>query len=214
MLKPDSLIFDLDGTLWDALDTYLQSWNDGAKIENLNRVFTRDDLHYVMGWERSKVLSHLFPDMEENAREKVYSTINECRMKLMPVVGGVMYEGVREGLIKLSEKYKLFIVSNCPANLIVEFLKWADLEEYITDEMAHGVNSMPKHHNIKLLIDKHNLKSPVYIGDTQGDCIETRKVGLPFVLLTYGFGTTDDFDLKFDDFISFTEYFMNLEDFA
>lgn len=211
MLKPDSLIFDLDGTLWDALDTYLASWNEGAKIENLNRVFTREDLHYVMGWERAKVLSHFFPDLDEEAREKVYSTINECRMRLMPKFGGVLYEGVRDGLIKLSEKYKLFIVSNCPANLIIEFLKWADLQEYITDEMAHGVNSMPKHYNIKLLVDKYQLKHPIYIGDTLGDGIETRKAGLPYVLLTYGFGTTDDFDLKFDDFITFTEYFMNFE---
>ena len=103
-------------------------------------------------------------------------------------------------------------MSNCPKNLIHEFLKWADLVEFITDEMAHGVNSMPKHHNINLLVEKHNLSNPIYIGDTLGDGIETRKAGLPFVLLTYGFGTTDDYDLKFDDFITFTEYFMNLED--
>jgi len=212
MLKPDSLIFDLDGTLWDALDTYLESWNEGAKLENLNRTFTRDDLHYVMGWERTKVLNHMFPDEDKERQEDIYRTINECRLRLMPQKGGVLYKGVRDGLIRLSRKYKLFIVSNCPANLIVEFMKWADLEEYITDEMAHGVNSMPKHYNIKLLVDKHGLKSPVYIGDTLGDGLETRKAGLPFVLLTYGFGTTDDFDFKFDDFITFTEYFMNLED--
>lgn len=210
MLKPDSLIFDLDGTLWDALDTYLASWNEGSKLENLNRTFTRDDLHYVMGWERSKVLDHLFPGVEKERQEEIYRTINECRLKLMPELGGVLYDGVRDGLVKLSEKYKLFIVSNCPANLIVEFMKWANLEQYITDEMAHGVNSMPKHYNIKLLVDKHKLSNPVYIGDTEGDGLETRKAGLPFVLLTYGFGTTDDFDLKFDDFHSFTEYFMNL----
>jgi phosphoglycolate phosphatase len=69
---------------------------------------------------------------------------------------------------------------------------------------------MPKHHNIKLLIDKHNLQSPVYIGDTHGDSIETRKAGLPFVLLTYGFGTSDDYDLKFDNFESLTNHFINL----
>jgi phosphoglycolate phosphatase len=209
MLKPDSLIFDLDGTLWDALDTYLASWNEGARIEQLDRIFTRDDLHYVMGWERSRVLDHLFPGMDVDKQEKIYSTINECRLRLMPEMGGELYDGVREGLIRLAEKYKLFIVSNCPKNLIREFMKWANVEEYITDEMAHGVNSMPKHYNINLLVEKHNLSNPIYIGDTLGDGIETRKAGLPFVLLTYGFGTTDDYDLKFDDFRTLTEHFMN-----
>jgi len=210
MVKTDSLIFDLDGTLWDALDTYLASWNEGVKAENIDRVFTREDLHYVMGWERSKVLEHMFPETTIDRQEEIYRTINEYRIKLMPEMGGILYEGVREGLIKLADKYPLFIVSNCPKNLIVEFMKWADIEQYITDEMAHGVNSMPKHHNIKLLIDKHNLKSPVYIGDTDGDSLETRKAGLPFVLLTYGFGTSDDYDLKFDDFKSLTNYFLSL----
>lgn len=210
MLKPDSLIFDLDGTLWDALETYTASWNEGAKLENLDRVFTREDLHGVMGWERSKVLAHFFPDLDVETREKIYHTINERRIKLMPELGGKMYPGVYDGLIKLSEKYKLFIVSNCPENLIKVFLKWANLEKYITDEMAHGVNSMPKHYNINLLIEKHSLNTPIYIGDTLGDGVETRKAGIPFVLLSYGFGTTDDFDLKFDDFDTFTDYFMNL----
>lgn len=210
MNKPDSLIFDLDGTLWDALDTYLESWNLGAKAEKLERTFTRDDLHYVMGWERSKVLNHMFPGTSKERQEEIYKTINEFRLQIMPQRGGVLYEGVREGLIKLSEKYRLLIVSNCPANLITEFMKWADIEQYITDEMAHGVNSMPKHHNIKLLVDKHQLKNPIYVGDTHGDCIETRKAGLPFVLVTYGFGTSDDYDLKFDDFNAFTDYFISL----
>ena len=210
ILKPDSLIFDLDGTLWDAVDTYVYSWNEGARIEKLNRVFTRADLHFVMGWERAKVLSYFFPEMQVDEREKIYKTINDCRIKLMPKLGGLLYNGVRDGIIKLSEKYKLFIVSNCPENMILEFLKWADLEKYITDEMAHGVNSMPKHFNINLLVEKHNLKEALYIGDTLGDGLETRMAGLPFVFLSYGFGTTDDYDLKFDDFNSFTEYFLDL----
>jgi phosphoglycolate phosphatase len=210
MNKPDSLIFDLDGTLWDALDTYLESWNLGAKAENLNRTFTRHDLHYVMGWERSKVLDHMFPMTSKERQEEIYETINEFRLKIMPQMGGVLYEGVRDGLIKLSGKYQLLIVSNCPANLISEFMKWADIEQYITDEMAHGVNSMPKHHNIKLLVEKHQLKTPIYIGDTHGDSLETRKAGFPFVLVTYGFGTSDDYDLKFDGFNDLTNHFMNL----
>ena len=89
-------------------------------------------------------------------------------------------------------------------------MKWADLQDCFVDEMEHGVNSMPKSHNIKLLMDKHSLINPVYIGDTHGDSKDSRIARIPFVLVTYGFGTTDDFDQKFDDFNSLTNYFMDL----
>jgi len=210
MKKPDSLIFDMDGTLWDAVDSYVMSWNEGAKIENIDRVFTRSDLDHVMGWERGKVLPYMFPDKTVAEQERIYGTINRCRAAIIPKYGGVLYDGVREGIIELASQYKLFIVSNCPKGLIVEFMRWAGLQEYFVDEMAHGVNSMPKHHNIKLLMEKHHLKNPYYIGDTNGDSIDSETANIPFVLVTYGFGSTDKFDLKFIDFKSLTSHFIDL----
>ncbi len=209
--KPDSLIFDMDGTLWDAVDSYVMSWNEGVKLENIDRVFTRKDLDHVMGWERGKVLPFMFPDKTTEEQERIYETINQCRAKIISKYGGVLYNGVRDGIIRLASKYKLFIVSNCPKGLIVEFMKWADLQDYFVDEMAHGINSMPKSHNISLLMEKHNLRSPVYIGDTHGDSRDSRTAEIPFALVTYGFGTSDDFDLKFDDFTSLSNYFSDLQ---
>ena len=210
MTKPDSLIFDMDGTLWDAADTYVASWNAGFKKEKINKVITREDLSYMMGWEKRKVLDHVMPDFDQDKQERIFKTINEFRAELIPKMGGVLYKGIKEGLEALSAKYKLFIVSNCPDNLIKQFMEWAEITPFITDEMAHGVNSKPKHYNIQLLIDRYKLQTPVYIGDTETDSIESRKAGLPFVFLSYGFGETEDFDLRFDNFDSFTHYFMNL----
>lgn len=210
MKKPDSLIFDMDGTLWDAVDSYVRSWNEGVKLENIDRVFTRSDLDHVMGWERGKVLPFMFPDKTVKEQETIYETINQCRAQIIPRDGGVLYDGVREGIIKLASQYKLFIVSNCPKGLIVEFMQWACLQDYFVDEMAHGVNSMPKSHNINLLMERHRLKSPIYIGDTHGDSRDSRTANIPFAFVTYGFGTTEDFDFKFDDFYSLTAHFMNL----
>ncbi len=210
MTQPNSLIFDMDGTLWDAVDSYVMSWNEGVKLENINRVFKRKDLDHVMGWERAKVLPFMFPDKTTAERERIYETINKCRAEIIPKHGGVLYPGVRDGIIQLASKYKLFIVSNCPKGMIVEFMIWANLQDYFTDEMAHGFNSQPKNHNIRLLIDKHGLKNAVYIGDTDGDSRDSRVAGIPFALVSYGFGTSDDFDLKFDDFSSLTNYFMHL----
>jgi phosphoglycolate phosphatase len=210
MDKPDSIIFDMDGNLWDAVDTYVASWNEGFRLENINRIISRKDIDYMMGWEKRKVLDHMLSGYDEETQEKVFKTINKVRSELIPKMGGILYAGVKEGLIKLSNKYNLFIVSNCPENLIVQFMEWAGVGNVITDEMAFGVNSMSKHHNIKLLMEKYNLKNPVYVGDTDLDSVESRKAGLPFVFLAGGFGSTTDYDLKFDNFYDLTAYFMNM----
>ncbi|HEX3386829.1 MAG TPA: HAD hydrolase-like protein, partial [Mucilaginibacter sp.] len=127
-----------------------------------------------------------------------------------PKNGGMLYEGVKDGLKQLAGKYKLFIVSNCAKGIIRLFMDWAGINEHIIDEIAYGINQMPKHHNIRLLIDKHDLKNPVYVGDTEGDGEQSRLAGIPFVFVSYGFGETDTHDLRFDNFTDLTNYFMEL----
>jgi phosphoglycolate phosphatase len=210
MQKPDALIFDMDGTLWDAVDTYTSSWNLVFAQRKIDRIVQREELSAMIGWEGLKVLEAMMPEYEAEKRQEIYADVNLLRRTLLPQKGGVLYDGVLEGLELLSRRYKLFILSNCAVGIIRIFIDWAGIAHLITDEMAYGVNYMPKSHNIKLLMDKHKLTSPVYIGDTEGDGLQSRKAGIPFVLVTYGFGDTQDYDLKFDDFKSLTAYFLAL----
>lgn len=208
--KPDSLIFDMDGTLWDALDTYVNSWNIGLIAENVDRVVSREEISSLMGIDSQTILNTILPSYTREEQHRIFDTINVHRAQQVEAVGGTLYEGVVEGLQQLSKKYKLFIVSNCPAGMISLFTKWANIDHLIIDEMAYGVNNMPKSYNIKYLIEKHQLKRPVYIGDTEHDRLETELAGIPFVFFSFGFGYTDNYHLKFDDFKSFTQYFLDL----
>jgi phosphoglycolate phosphatase len=210
MQKPDSLIFDMDGTLWDAVDTYTESWNLIFKKLNLDRVMVREELLERIGWDGEKVMQAVLPEFDREKRQEIYNEVNEVRRQLLPKNGGILYDGVIDGLKQLATKYKLFILSNCASGVIRIFIDWADIDKHITGEIAYGVNCMPKHHNIKLLTEMHRLKNPVYMGDTAGDGEQSRLAGVPFVFVAYGFGNTDDYDLKFDDFRSLTQYFMEL----
>jgi len=210
MQKPDSIIFDMDGTLWDAVDTYAASWNAVFKELNMDKTMSRDVLAKMVGWEGKKVLEAIMPDYDEEARQNVYAKVNDVRKDLLPQNGGILYDGVKDGLRQLAGKYQLFIVSNCAKGIIRLFIDWAGIDEHIIDEIAYGTNYMPKHYNIQQLIDRHNLKNPVYVGDTEGDGEQSRLAGIPFVFVSYGFGETDDHDVKFDNFTDFTEYFMGL----
>ncbi len=211
MKKPDSIIFDMDGTLWNPMDLYTEAWNAGLKEAGVQKTLTKDDLKPLMGVEGKKVLNIILPEYSEQEQKEIYEKVNQLRSRLITEGKGYIFEGVPEGLKQLSEKYKLFIVSNCPEGLIVLFMNRAGISPYITDEMAYGVNHQPKYHNIGLLTKKHNLQQPVYAGDTDIDRGQSEKAGIPFVFLTYGFGDTEKYDLKFDDFESLTKHFMDLQ---
>ncbi|SEM58943.1 phosphoglycolate phosphatase [Mucilaginibacter gossypiicola] len=210
MQKPDSLIFDMDGTLWDAVDTYAQSWNLIFQKLDIQRIIKRDELLHVIGMDGKKLTRVLLPEFDEAKGMEIYNAVNQIRREILPTSGGMMYNGVTEGLKQLANKYKLFVLSNCAVGIIPLFLTWAGINEVITDSFAYGTNQMPKSHNMHLLMDKHNLKSPVYIGDTNGDAEQTRIAGIPFAFVSYGFGNTDDYDVKFDDFESLTQYYLSL----
>ena len=136
MQKPDSLIFDMDGTLWDAVDTYAESWNLVFKDLGINLTVKRDELAKMVGWEGRKVIGMIMPDFDEEKRLSIYALVNERRRVILPQQGGILYEGVKEGIKQLAEKYDLFILSNCAKGIIRLFIDWAGIDEHIKDEMA------------------------------------------------------------------------------
>jgi len=207
--SPDALIFDMDGTLWDAVETYTLAWNEYFKRHRLTTFLTKADLDILMGLEEEKFLEIVLPDFTFVDRKSCYKEVIQLQYDLIDEIGGNIYGGVQKYLPLLHKKYQLFIVSNCPKNTIHHFMKFAGIEHLITSSLSHGQNYKPKHENISSLVTNYNLKKPLYIGDTQGDMIQSEKAEVPFVFMTYGFGTCDTFEKSFDDFEAFALYYLN-----
>lgn len=49
--KTDSILFDMDGTLWDAIDTYADIWNEAFREIGSDQRITRDILYRYVGYE-------------------------------------------------------------------------------------------------------------------------------------------------------------------
>jgi phosphoglycolate phosphatase len=210
MQKPDeidSILFDMDGTLWDGVETYAKGFNDFFKSENINRRLTANDLYKYMGLEEEQYLEATMSEYPFSVRKGKYQQIINFQYERIQTDGGLLYEGVHEGLKLLKEKYKLFIVSNCPEFTITHFMEWAGIKDFITDTMAHGMNFKSKHENIKLIIEKYDLQHPVYVGDTDSDRKQSDLVPIPFVYVDYGFGKVDNYALLFSSFNQLTTYF-------
>src|ERR1700759_3075060 len=98
MQKPDSLIFDMDGTLWDAVDTYAASWNLVFKELGIDKTVDRPQIAALVGLEGKKVTALIMPDFDEDKRKMVYDAVTEKRRQILPEYGGILYPGVAAGL--------------------------------------------------------------------------------------------------------------------
>ena len=106
----------------------------------------------------------------------------------------LLFPGVAETISKLSDKYSLFIVSNCQARYIELFMKKAGIAAYIQDWECFGATGKGKGENIRLLMNRNNITDAIYVGDTQGDYEATRIAQIPFVFAKYGFGQVENYE--------------------
>ena len=196
----DAIIFDLDGTLWNTVDSCLKA-TSFVKEEHsdITRDVTKKQIESAMGKTSDEIVNIYYGYLP---REKGEEYANEAFNKNVDNLlkeGGTLYPNTRDTIIKLSKKYKLYIVSNCVKGYIESFFNTSGLKDYFSDYESYGNTLLSKGENIKFVIERNNLKNPIYVGDTKGDMEASNYAGIPFVYAAYGFGDVESFDYKIDD---------------
>jgi phosphoglycolate phosphatase len=193
--KFDSIIFDLDGTLWDAVDNILISWNEVLKKHpEAKRILTVEELTACMGLKMDEIADKLFPYLTKAERLNILNECSDFELEYLAKNGAKLFDNIKDVIVELSSRYKLFICSNCQAGYIECFLKYFNLEQYFTDTECWGNTYLTKGENNRLLIERNHLTAPIYVGDTQGDLASSRFANIPFVFASYGFGSVDDYN--------------------
>lgn len=185
----DSVIFDLDGTLWDSTEGVAAAWQ-AAKEEfgYVKNDITPASIGGIAGMAYDAIYDYLFPELSDEQRQEFKTKCAKKELEVLSSKGGVLYPGLVDALKELSAKYKLFIVSNCQSGYIEAFLDYYNLHEYFVGHQCYGTKSRPKAENIRDIVVDYQLQSPVYVGDTQGDYESSKKAGVPFIFVAYGFG--------------------------
>lgn len=184
------LIFDMDGTLWDSAENVACSWNEAIINAGYEfRTLTKEDIMSVMGKTMVDIADILFAEFGKEERMELLKVCCDHENEYLREHGGVLYPELEETLIKLKNKYHLYIVSNCQSGYIEAFLEYYSFEKYFEDIECYGNNLKPKGENIALLAGRNELDKAYYVGDIQGDYDATMEAGLLFIHAAYGFGT-------------------------
>lgn len=189
----DGLLFDLDGTLWDAVDTICLSWNRAlARVApEYAGSIDRERLQACMGMLLPDIIRRLLPQLEEERAMALLHEMLEEENACIAELGGTLFPETEETLVQLAERFPLFIVSNCQDGYIEAFFQAHGLGRYFKDYEDPGRTGLAKAENIALVVERNGLKKPLYIGDTQGDYDAATKAGVPFLHAAYGFGQID-----------------------
>lgn len=199
-MKFESLIFDIDGTLWDSRALVAQGYNLQLRDEGLERYCVDAEmLRPLFGKVMSAIADAIFPDLppEERyplmercmARENQYLEENEC---------AIGYPGIVPALEALAKNHRLFIVSNSQQGYPELCISKLGLGNLISGHLCYGDTGTSKGETIRTLMERYNITSCAYIGDTQGDYQATVEAGVPFLWASYGFDTPAGYALRID----------------
>lgn len=200
-MKPahDAIVFDLDGTLWDATQASARGWTRAARAHGVARDVTPLQIAGVCGLPFEACVGRLFPDVDEATLAALKPDLARCEEAAVRERGGELYPGVAVGLRGLAKARPLFLVSNCDRWYLELFLEHSGLADLFRDGLCHGDTGQPKARTLARLRERHDLRVPVYVGDTEGDRAAARDAGYAFVWASYGFGELDG-AARHDDF--------------
>ena len=204
----DGLIFDLDGTLWDAAAASTFGWNLALAQRGLPQRVTVDGIRSVSGNPFPRCVEILLPELHPASGDLLEELEAKERMGI-ETMAGTLYDGVPEGLGRLAEVYRLFVVSNCPDWYLDEFLRVSGLAGVFTAWDCHGSSGVGKPAMLRRMRAHYGLARPVYVGDTRGDAAAAAEAGIDFALAGYGFGAVDEAGLAFADFPALADYFLD-----
>ena len=197
----ESLIFDIDGTIWDSRAQVAAGYNEQLAKEGLSHLsVTADMLTSVFGKTTEAIGDILFDTLPQPERLPL---MKRCMMSQENYLErhankDMAYPNLVETVQALSKKHRLFIVSNCQTGYPQQCIETLGVTACFQGTLCYGQTGTSKGQSILTLMKEHHSENCVYIGDTQGDYEATLEAGIPFIWASYGFGTPEGYAAKID----------------
>lgn len=166
-----ALIFDFDGVIHDTFEI-------GYSInKEIDPDITKEEYIDIF-------MGNLYAHKRINPKKsRLFFEKAEKRYK-----GLKIEENIKENLVKLKEKYMLFIVTSTKESILKDYFHENNLFSLFTDILGYETHKS-KEYKFGLLLKKYGLKKEecVFITDTLGDILEANLVGIKTFAVNFGF---------------------------
>ena len=193
-----AVIFDLDGTLWDATEALRAVWERELHRIGIMRPLSLQHMIGGMGLGPEALAQHMAPELAPAEREPFFRHVTTVECDFIVEYGATLYPGLKETLRTLAKDYRVMIASNCVDGYIEAFLRYTGLDDAVCDFLHPGMTGLPKADNIRLLMERNGIQEAVMVGDTVLDCEAAQGANVPFVFAAYGFGQVDEAKWRID----------------
>lgn len=218
--KPQAMIFDMDGTLFQTETVLLPAYHrlfDTLREEGLYTAPTPPEERILgsLGMLLEEIWKIVMPDGSERAHERANELLLQLELEGLQGGDTLLYPAVKDTLEALKERgIRLFVASN-------------GLEHYVKGVAeAHGILSLfdglysagehdtkSKVDLVEMLLQREGVNSAWMVGDRSSDVEAGKKNGLSVIGCAYaGFGVDQELegsDILIDSFDQLLELYTN-----
>ena len=188
------MIFDMDGTLWDATRGVSEAYNEYLYREKgWKDYLTHQDIISITGLEIEEIADRLFPQLDAQERLDITRRCMAYENEYLSRHGGTLYPKVEETLAQLAQEHPLMIVTNADDGYVQAMFAAHDIGRYFIDFEMYGRTQLVKGENIRLVMQRNQIERAVYVGDTRKDQEACELAQVPFIYASYGFGEVESF---------------------
>lgn len=193
------VVFDVDGTLLDTIETitfHVNKTIEKLGLEAVTSDFTAGILGYSSVYLIEKTLEFRGYEYTEEKLDEILDYYHRSYQSKVSYLTKA-YEGILDLLVYLKgEGYGLASISNKPDHTLSVLYEEIDFNKYF-DFVLGQVDDIAKKPNpdmVYRLMDEFNLEKEdlVFVGDTEVDYETAKNAGVDFIAVTWGFRTKEE----------------------